>query len=49
MPKLIYYLSSVIRDLSDEPVCSKLIPQPAITFSNLTKETLDQDVKYVQS
>ena len=26
-----------------------LLPQPAFTCSKLTKETLEQDVKYVQS
>ena len=28
---------------------NKCITQPAITCSKLTKETLEQDVKYVQS
>ena len=31
------------------PLKSKIITQPAITCSKLTIETLEQDVKYVQS
>ena len=40
---------SIMRKLSKLKQHSKIVSQPPITCSKLTKETLEQGVKYAQS